>query len=136
DGLREVIIPPGDYRFTSASAGLTLGGQRRLSGSVATEWGDYFEGNRFQRRVGVDWRHPRFNVGLSYTENEIHLPQGNFTVRLTSISSLINFNPMLSWSNRIQYDNVSEGLGFNSRLRWIPEAGREGFLVLNWGLVD
>jgi hypothetical protein len=79
---------------------------------------------------------PRFNFGMSYSENEIRLPQGNFTVRLKSFNTLINFDSTLSWSNRIQYDNVSEGLGINSRLRWIPRAGQEGYLVLNWGLVD
>jgi hypothetical protein len=36
----------------------------------------------------------------------------------------------------VQYDNVSEGAGINSRLYWIPEPGREMYLVLNWGMVD
>ena len=27
-------------------------------------------------------------------------------------------------------------MGFNSRLYWIPEPGREMFIVLNWGLAD
>jgi hypothetical protein len=42
----------------------------------------------------------------------------------------------LSWVNLIQYDNVSEMLGFNSRLHWIPQAGREGFIVLNHTVAD
>ena len=36
----------------------------------------------------------------------------------------------------MQYDNVSEVMGFNSRLHWIPEAGRQAFLVFNYGLID
>jgi hypothetical protein len=31
---------------------------------------------------------------------------------------------------------VSEAVGFNSRLHWIPKAGQQAFLVLNWGLTD
>ena len=27
-------------------------------------------------------------------------------------------------------------MGFNSRLHWIPEAGRQAFLVFNYGLID
>ena len=38
--------------------------------------------------------------------------------------------------NLIQYDNVSENLGLNSRLHWIPQAGREGFIVLNRNMTD
>jgi hypothetical protein len=57
-------------------------------------------------------------------------------VRQISFTSLINFTADLTWTNRIQYDNVSEGMGINSRLYWIPEPGREMYLVLNWGLTD
>lgn len=40
------------------------------------------------------------------------------------------------WVNLIQYDNVSDSVGINSRLHWIPQAGREGFIVLNHNLED
>ena len=42
----------------------------------------------------------------------------------------------LSWVNLIQYDNATETTGINSRLHWIPEAGRELFIVLNHSLED
>ncbi|MDC1529003.1 carbohydrate binding family 9 domain-containing protein [Gammaproteobacteria bacterium] len=135
--IGNVVIPTGDYEFTQGSAGISFAGRRRLSGSINVTWGDYFGGNNLQRSVGIRWQPSnRYNLGMNVSENEIHLPQGNFTVRLTSFNTLINFTPELSWSNRIQYDNVSEGIGINSRLRWIPTAGQEGFLVLNWGMVD
>ena len=137
NGIGNVVIPTGDYEFTQGSAGISFAGRRRLSGSINVTWGDYFGGNNLQRSVGIRWQPSnRYNLGMNVSENEIHLPQGNFTVRLTSFNTLINFTPELSWSNRIQYDNVSEGIGINSRLRWIPTAGQEGFLVLNLGMVD
>jgi len=136
-GQGNVVIPPGDYRFTQGAARITFAGRRRLAGNIRVNWGEYFSGNRFQRSAAIIWKPTnKYNLEMSYTENEIHLPEGHFTVRQTSFETLINFTPTLSWSNRIQYDNVSEGLGINSRLHWIPEAGREAFLVLNWGLQD
>jgi hypothetical protein len=33
----------------------------------------------------------------------------------------------------VQYDNTAEAVGINSRLRYIPEAGKEMMLVLNHG---
>ncbi len=46
------------------------------------------------------------------------------------------YSSKLSWVNLIQYDNVSETIGLNSRLHWIPDAGREGFIVLNHNYED
>jgi len=46
------------------------------------------------------------------------------------------FSSTLSWSNLIQYDNVSENVGINSRVHWIPRAGQQAFVVLNWGMSD
>ena len=38
--------------------------------------------------------------------------------------------------NLIQYDNVSEVIGANLRLRWIPKAGQESLIVLNHRMQD
>ena len=46
------------------------------------------------------------------------------------------FSSKLSWTNLIQYDNVSEVMGLNLRLNWIPEAGQELFFVINHNLQD
>jgi hypothetical protein len=55
---------------------------------------------------------------------------------LSSLRAQFVFSPTLSWANLIQYDNVSETIGFNSRLHWIPQAGREGFIVFNHNVAD
>jgi len=136
-GLRTVTIPQGDYEFTEGLVGIDLAEQRKVSGRVSLRWGEYFDGNRVQRNAELTWRPTsRYNFSAQYNENEIHLLHGNFTVRLTSIQSLIAFSNTLSWSTLVQYDNVSEAMGINSRLHWIPEAGQQAFLVLNYGLMD
>jgi len=55
---------------------------------------------------------------------------------LFGLQSRIAFTNTLSWSTLLQYDNVSEAMGINSRLHWIPEAGKQVFVVLNYGLSD
>ena len=42
---------------------------------------------------------------------------------------------MLSWTTLVQYDNVTDTIGINSRVRWIIEPGSELFVVLNQGLI-
>ncbi len=71
---------------------------------------------------------------MGYEYNDIELPQGDFTTRLIKLETGISFSSRLSWVNLIQYDNVSDTMGIDSRLHWIPEAGREAFIVINHNL--
>lgn len=137
DSARTIAIPAGIYSFNETLIGILLGNQRVLSGRFDKRWGDYFNGERDRTLVNASWR-PNRNLQFiaQYTENKIELPQGNFTTRLFSINTQITFSSTLSWANLIQYDNVSETLGINSRLHWIPEAGQQAFLVLNYGFED
>ena len=132
-----VIIPIGDYSFDEYGFDLQAGSQRRVSGSFSYRDGEFFDGDRRQLKSSITWvpsRHFRASAGYDY--NDVHLPQGDFVVRLVTLQADINFSSTLSWVNLIQYDNVSETAGINSRLHWIPEAGREMFIVLNHNLED
>jgi hypothetical protein len=66
----------------------------------------------------------------------VHLPQGDFELRLARTGIDYIMSSKLSWVNLIQYDNATKTTGINSRLHWIPEAGRELFIVLNHNLED
>ena len=61
------------------------------------------------------------------------MPSGNFTSHLASLRSDVAFNSRWSWSNLLQYDNTGDRLGINTRLRYMPEAGKEVLLVANHG---
>ncbi|MEI7950894.1 MAG: carbohydrate binding family 9 domain-containing protein [Gammaproteobacteria bacterium] len=137
DGTRNITIAPGDYRFTQTTLSLTTAGQREWATKVALSQGDYYNGENLQTSVNLTWLpRPGYSLQSGYSENRIQLPQGDFLVRQWSFTSLINFTPDITWTNRVQYDNISESMSLNSRLYWIPEPGREAYLVLNWGLVD
>lgn len=137
DNSRQVIIPPGDYSFGEASAIIESGSQRDLTANVTILNGDFYDGSRMNVAGEVTWRQSKyFNVSASYDWNDIELPQGDFITRLTSLGAEINFSPTLYWVNLVQYDNVSEVLGINARLVWIPTAGQEGLIVFNHSLQD
>jgi hypothetical protein len=42
----------------------------------------------------------------------------------------VAFTPDLAWNTLVQYDNLSDDLEFQTRLRWIIEPGRELFVVI------
>ena len=48
----------------------------------------------------------------------------------------VTFSPRVSWTNLIQYDNVSNVVGVNMRLSWIPQAGRAFYFVINHNVAD
>jgi hypothetical protein len=137
DNSRTITIPAGEYAWADGFLGITLGGQRRLSGGLQLQGGEFYDGTHFQKNGSVTWRPNRnFSATFSFTENRIKLPDGHFTLRLYGLNSQYVFSSTLSWTNLIQYDNISENMGLNSRLHWIPKAGQQAFLVLNWGLTD
>lgn len=137
DNNRQVIIPPGTYSFGEASATISSGGHRDLAANVTLLNGDFYDGSRTNVAGKVTWRQSNyFTVSASYNWNDIELPQGDFITRLTSLATEVNFSSTLYWVNLIQYDNVSEVIGLNARLVWIPTAGQEGLIVFNHSLQD
>jgi hypothetical protein len=132
-----VFVPVGDYSFDDFGLTLTTGSQREWSGTASYREGDFFDGEREQIVGELIWapsQHFRITAGYDY--NDVRLPAGDFSVRLVTLKTDIIFSATLSWVNLVQYDNVTETTGINSRLHWIPEAGRELFIVLNHSLQD
>lgn len=137
DGKKTVTIPAGEYAFTEQFIAGHVGPQNKISGGVFLQGGEYYNGTHLSQRGNVTYRPNKFFVvDVSFTVDNIKLPAGNFIVRQFGLTTQWSFSPTLSWSNLVQYDNVSENLGINSRLHWIPKAGQQAFIVLNWGLVD
>ncbi len=132
-----VVIDPGIYEFNRCRAQLRLGSQRKLSGSIAYESGGFYDGDRASLQPNISWRpSEHFSLSVSSSINDIELPEGNFTTRLTRLTTEVVFSSTLSWVNLIQWDNGSDILGINSRLHWVPQAGRDFYLVLNHNLQD
>ena len=137
DGSKTITIPAGEYSWTEGFIGLSWGGQRRFSGGVQLWDGDYYDGKHRQATGSLTWRpNQHFGLSANTTSNRIELPYGDFTLRLYGFNVQYAFSSTLSWSTLIQYDNISENVGFNSRLHWIPRAGQQAFLVLNYGMSD
>jgi hypothetical protein len=55
-------------------------------------------------------------------------------VRLVRVGGAVQFSPDLVWSALAQFDNVSQSIGFNTRVRWSYSPGGDVFLVFNQGI--
>jgi hypothetical protein len=149
---RGVTIPEGVYSFETLNLQLRSADQRAFGGGLFINKGDFYDGERQGFQTFVGWRSPHFRANLNYQYTEISFPgkasqilaNGQprctnnpdcfFVTRVARLSLEAIFSSRLSWINLIQWDNVSDTIGINSRLHWIPRAGREGFLVLNHNL--
>ena len=137
DDTRQIVVSPGGYSFGESVLNASTGGQRKLSGGATWRTGDFLSGSRTNLIGNVAWRPSNhFAFGLSHDWNDIDLPQGEFITRLTRLTTDVNFSSTLYWVSLIQYDNVSELIGINTRLNWIPKAGQEGLIVFNHSLQD
>jgi len=134
---RQFTIQPGEYSFDQGEFSFTTAGQRPFSGGVTATIGDFYDGKRTGFATTFNWYQSRyFRLGLTHDWNSISLPQGDFITRLSTLQTQTAFSSTLFWVNLFQYDNVSEEVGLNTRFQWIPKAGQEAFVVLNYNMQD
>ena len=64
------------------------------------------------------------------------MPGGFVDSQTVSVWITLRFTPRMRWANLIQYDTISETIGFNSRFSWEFQEGRRFDLVLNQLFAD
>lgn len=129
---RGVVIAPGDYRYFRYGAEWRLASERVLSPGMSFWLGEFYNGERLAIDGWFDWRpNEHFLISASYSYNNIDLPAGHFQTRVIQLRANWAFDSKWSWINLMQYDNFSNSVGFNSRLRWNRTAGEDLYLVFN-----
>jgi hypothetical protein len=127
-----ITIPAGEYNFWRYSIQIESAQRRRVWFQPQFTWGSFFNGHRqdYEFRFGYKINTPIF-VGLEYELNKVSLPEGDFTTEIYRANANIFFSPDISLTNFIQYDNLTERIGWQSRFRWILKPGNEILFVWN-----
>ncbi|MFT5695996.1 MAG: hypothetical protein ACI9QQ_001975 [Myxococcota bacterium] len=132
----DVVIPRGSYSWNRYTIDLSSNSGRPVSAGIIVRAGGFWNGHRLDLEPSIAWRPSRYLVmTAAYIRNDASLSEGDFVVHLVRIKADIQFNPKISWNTFVQYDNDSDSIGINTRLRWILSPGREFFAVINQGLV-
>jgi hypothetical protein len=128
-----VVLPVGGYDYHDARASFTFGPQRPVFGTVAAEYGTFYDGHRTTVRLsgGRAKLMTRLSVEPSFSINRVDLPQGRFTTRLVGSRVTFTATPSMFTSAFLQYNSSNSGLGANVRFRWEYQAGSELFIVYN-----
>lgn len=125
-------VGAGDYWATRGGLALRSSGARPWNGSLRAETGDFYDGRAGEIEVELDWRASALlHLGGGYGTTAVDLGPGRaFTTHVGSGRLDLHFSPALSLYNLVQFDNESNLLGWQSRLRWIYAPGCDFFAVL------
>ncbi|MEE3198159.1 MAG: DUF5916 domain-containing protein [Pseudomonadota bacterium] len=134
---RGIVISRGLYAFDEFKVHVDTGTHRKLKTRFTVGSGSFYTGEQDNVNFFMEWTpNQHLRTSVNYRYNDVSLPEGDFILRVVQAGLDFIFSSTLSWVNLLQYDNNSEMLGINSRLHWIPQAGREVFVVLNHNLED
>jgi len=127
-----VVIAPGEYDFGRVRLEAVTSNARELSGSATLDTGTFFDGTRTDAAISASWRPSALlNASLAYQRSDVDLDAGDFVVHIGRARVDLAFSAKVLWSNLVQFDNDSDTLGVNSRLRWNLGPGRDLFVVIN-----
>ncbi len=127
-----VVIPAGGYRFSDALVSYAFGAQRRISGTVSAQAGNFYDGTL--RSVGFSGARVEITKQLSLEPrvavNRVDLPVGRFTTTLLGTRADYGFSPRMFASALVQYNHRDDIFSSNLRFRWEYRPGSELFIVL------
>jgi hypothetical protein len=127
-----VTIPTGDYWWTRYELDFGSTTKRPVNVGAEFRFGDFYGGTRTDYEVNATWRtSPNLTLGAEFELNDVNLPEGDFITRIVRGRVNVFFTPDISWTTFAQFDNVSDTIGVNSRVRWIVRPGSEIFFVVN-----
>lgn len=131
-----VVFPAGnEYNFTRWRVAVGTANRRIMAVNSSYTWGSFFSGSRDEISVGLGIRpRPEVTINLSLERNQVELPEGSFRTQLYRFVGDTQFSPRMYMVNNLQYDSVSEILGWQARFRWILSPGNDLYLVYlhNW----
>lgn len=124
-------IPIGGYHYNDMNIRYNMGQQRRFSGNVAVNVGEYYNGtirslSFSQGRYAIL---KQFSVEPRLTLTKIDIPSGAFTTRQFGARTDYGFSPRMFASALLQYSSADHTFSSNVRFRWEYRPGSEFFVV-------
>ncbi|MBI4461062.1 MAG: carbohydrate binding family 9 domain-containing protein [Acidobacteria bacterium] len=136
DPKKVITLPAGnEYDFLRYRWRMQTANKRKLAAVAEVEMGEFFSGDRQSYIFELTLRvRPGVIIYSGVEWNRLQLQEGNFQTRIYRLTPELQFSPWISFVNKIQYDNVSRVLGWQSRFRWILKPGNDFYLVYaqNW----
>jgi len=130
-----VIVPVGDFRYTRVFGEVRTPSSWEWGGEVNVSAGEYLGGQRQGVDLSLFWKpNPVWAARITAANARHQLPGGDFDTFV--VNSSVQWTPTTSLllTGDLQYDNVSEEIGINGRLRWAVKPGSDVYFVVNQSL--
>jgi hypothetical protein len=144
--IDDVFIPKGSYDYDEGMVFMSSSPNRPVQLKLDFGGGSYRDGENLRAAPSIEWRPSQhWLFSFSYRFDQFWIPgqklqadgslgpkkDRNFRTHLTQMNVNIAFTPDITWNTTVQWDNISDTMGLNSRLRWIITEGRDFFIVFN-----
>lgn len=127
-----VVLGPGSYNFTNYTFSFASATHRLLTFQSTYTAGGFYSGHYDETTAGVTFKLKGY-VNLTGNVDLVRgrLPQGNFNENVYQLKADFFLSPDLGLMNYIQFDDISNQLGWSARLHWQVSPGNEIYLVYN-----
>ncbi|MCF6271337.1 MAG: carbohydrate binding family 9 domain-containing protein [Melioribacteraceae bacterium] len=127
-----VILPVGEYNYMRYRLEFETASKRPVSGEVTWWFGTFYSGTLNQIELSMSFRFTsNLILDLNYEKNIVDLREGAFQQDLFGGRIELNFSPNLQLSSFVQYDNESNSIGTNTRMRWTITPLTDLYVVYN-----
>jgi hypothetical protein len=127
-----VVLPARGYDFTNYQISLNTATHRFAALNASYSFGPYYSGWLGEWRVGLAVKLDG-TASLSFNADIIRgrLAEGNFNENLYQLKADFFLSPDFGLMNYIQYDDISNQIGWSARLRWQISPGNDIYFVYN-----
>lgn len=131
-----ITLPIGaEYDYSRVGFSAQTANKRKLALNARFETGSFYSGDRRQTILGLTVRaRPGYIVSLNGEWNQVALAEGRFSSNVFRVVGDAQFTPFMALVNNVQFDTVSQAIGWQSRFRWIMKPGNDLYVVYthNW----
>jgi hypothetical protein len=130
-------IAPGGYGFSDVALSYGFGAQRRASGTIRVQAGQFYDGTIRSITIGPGSTFSSARIAIlqrlalepTFSITRVERPTSSFTTRLVRARVDYGFTPLMFASGLVQYNSADRAFSTNLRFRWEYAPGSELFLV-------
>jgi len=127
-----IPVPPGQYDWNEGNFWFIYNRAAPVNAALRVIVGGFFGGDLLTVRPSLNIRRGEtFNLSLTWTRNNITLPQGHVVTNLAGARIAYNFSPRVFAQSLMQYNDSADLWSVNFRFGWLQDANTGLFVVYN-----
>lgn len=132
-----VNVYAGTYHWTRYRLEFQTASKRAVTTQFTWWFGRFYDGHMNQYQAQITWRPShKMNIALEGEIDRGKLPSGLSDIKLIRSRFDVYFTPNFQILSYLQYDNLTQSLGMNTRLRWTYRSLLDVFIVYNRNWIE